>query len=488
MKRFISILLTLSICFSCTAIGFAETTDSCDCGITPVIYIPGFGEPIYMDPESENRTSVFPPEGNVIIDLIPEFIKAVVALLITHNHKNFGDAAIEVLNAMFSSASCNFDGTPIYENTGIKPKELPTDSERHMITNYDLRGSSDEPSGEYTFYYDSRLDPFFNAELLKEFVEHIKALTGHEKLTFACHSQGSSVLDTYLYLYGSKNIDKLIFLSPAYQGLSIMGGLLSHELSLKEKSGEFGLFLKQILGNGTPAKMLNPIIALLIKTGTIDSLLNIAETALFDQLDRVTENSIAPTLGTMPGIWSFVPSEYYETAKEKVFGNDSRYEPLIEKLDNYHYNVKLRLTEILSEAEDNGCSIIITVGYGMGSAPITKYPAMQSDGLIETKYTSIGATCADYSKDLGENYNQANTLCGHNHVSGDNVIDASTCAFPEYTWFFKYQDHNSYSGDIHEFINWAVLFDGQPTVNSNAEYPQFMQYNTETKEILTVLN
>lgn len=485
MKRIISVMLTISILFSCLVFATAEEPDNCNCGITPVIYVPGFGEEIYMNPESENRTSVFPPEGNKIIKCIPQFLKAVVALFITHNYDNFGDAAIDIIDELFASSACNFDGTPMFENTGIKPYDMPTDSEKHKIANYEFRGSDDEPVGEYTFLYDSRLDPFHNAELLKNFVDCVKNLTGHNTVTFACHSQGATVLATYLHLYGSDNIEKLVFMSPAYQGLSIMGGLFSHEMTLVNKAEEFRLFLNYLLGNGTAGKLLNPIISILIKIGFIDSVLNNAESALFDQLDRVTEKAIAPTFGSMPGLWSFVPTEYYETAKEKLFGNDERYEQLIEKLDNYHYNIKLKIPEIISEAQNNGCSVLITVGYGIPSAPITKFNAMQSDALIETKYASLGAKCADFAKDLGNGYMQQNVECGHNHLSSDNIIDASTCAFPEYTWFIKNQEHNDYNGDIHEFINWAVLYDGQPTVNSNKDYPQFMNYNTESGTLST---
>lgn len=488
MKRIISILLSVSILFSCSVFAFAESEDTCDCGITPVIYVPGFGEAIYMDHESDSRISIFPPEGNAILKCIPQFLKAFVALLITHNYDNFGDAAIDIIDELFGPSSCNFDGTPMYENTGIKPYKLPTDSERHKTANYEFRGSDDEPVGEYTFLYDSRLDPFYNAELLKEFVDYIKELTGHNTVTLACHSQGATVLATYLHLYGSDNIEKLVFMSPAYQGLSIMGALFSHEISLVDKTEEFRLFLSYILGNGTAGKILNPIISILIKAGVIESVLKNAETALFDQLEKVTEKAIAPTFGSMPGIWSFVPDEYYETSKEKVFVNDKRYEPLIEKLDNYHYNVKLRISEIITKAKDNGCSVIITVGYGITSAPITESHAMQSDALIETKYASLGANCADFSTDLGNNYVQNKTDCGHNHISSDNIIDASVCAFPEYTWFIKNQEHNDYNGDIHEFINWAILYDGQPTVSSNKDYPQFMSYNTETERLSSELN
>ena len=79
------------------------------------------------------------------------------------------------------------------------------------------------------------------------------------------------------------------------------------------------------------------------------------------------------------------------------------------------------------------------------------------------------------SATLGDSYTQAETNCGHDHVSPENFIDASTCAFPEYTWFIKGNGHNDFEEDYCEFIEWAIRYDGQPTVWSDEKYPQFME-------------
>ena len=106
---------------------------------------------------------------------------------------------------------------------------------------------------------------------------------------------------------------------------------------------------------------------------------------------------------------------------------------------------------------------------------------------------SIGATCSPIAETLGDGYKQANIDCGHNHVSPDKKIDASTCKYPEYTWFVKGNPHNKFNAPYREFITWAILFDGQPTVHSNEKYPQFnesrdirkaVKYLNEAKEEL----
>jgi hypothetical protein len=47
----------------------------------------------------------------------------------------------------------------------------------------------------------------------------------------------------------------------------------------------------------------------------------------------------------------------------------------------------------------------------------------------------------------------------------------------ESTWFINGMNHNDFNSGYLEFINCAITFDGQPTIESNENYPQFMQYS-----------
>ena len=479
MKKLTALILALAIISGSFTFAFADEgkNNVCDCGATPVIYIPGFGAHIYDNPKDPDREYVFPPENHVIVECIPHMIKAVFAVLISGRYDEFGDAAVDILNKMLMPASANFDGTPLFPETGIKDIPLTTDAEKHKIEKYEFVGDIDEDYGEYTFEYDWRLDPFYNAELLYDFSEYIKELTGHNEVIFACHSQGSTVVATYLSVYGNEGIEKVVFMCPAFQGISILGSLYTGNYQLAGKGEELAAFLSGMLDDSFGSQVLNTLIGFIIKTGLIDSLLDRLQTALDSQIDKIMDESIVPTLGSLPGTWTFIPEEDYEDAIVNMFGNDKRYAPLIEKLDRYHYEVKINLGKILAKAQNNGTAVIITAGYGLGGIPINSTPIAQSDFLIDTKYASAGATCADFGSDLGGDYIQADTACGHNHISPDNCIDASTCAMKESTWFIKGMNHNDFNGGYLEFIDWAITFDGQPTIESNENYPQFMQYS-----------
>ena len=147
-----------------------------------------------------------------------------------------------------------------------------------------------------------------------------------------------------------------------------------------------------------------------------------------------------------------------------MFGDDEKYATLISRIDDYHYNVQNNITDILSAAMDSGTPVAIVCGYGIAVIPVTTVTDSQGDMLIDTKYASLGATAAPFGGKLesGE------------RLSPDSQIDASTCAFPEYTWFVKYQSHNNWCEPYKAFILWLAQYDGQPTVTTNEAYPQFM--------------
>lgn len=470
MKKTLSILLVFTLVFSLGATVFASS-QKCTCNITPVVFVPGFGEPIYMNPDTEERISVFPPEDDAITDAVPDIVKAVLFGLMTGNFEAFGTYAMDAAYTMLGAAACDKEGNP-QENTGVEYEDPTVDT--HKNTAFVSDDSDD--NGYFEFIYDWRLDPIDNAKLLKEYISKVKALTGHNEIVLSAHSQGNTVIASYLHLYGSEGIEKLVFLSPAYQGLSLIGSLFAQEVSVLGKGDALAEYLNGVMGyEDATSQLISAAIKEINEIGTVDGILHYLQRLLDDQLDRVFAECLTDIMGTLPGVWAFVPDEYYETAKEKVFKGSDEYSVLIKKIDNYHYNVQTEIDSILKSAKANGTDIVISAGYNISSIPVTEADAAQSDFLIDTEYMSLGAVCAPFGETLGENYEQQKNLCGHNHVSPDGIIDASTCLFPEYTWFIKNNGHNAFGSDYCAFIEWAVRYDGQPTVHTNEKYPQFME-------------
>lgn len=468
MKRILSIVLTVTLLFSFCIPTFAASK-KCKCGMTPVVYIVGFGDTIYKDLDSDEPVSIFPPEGDAIAKSVPDLLVAVSSLLVG-NKDGFGKYASKAANIMLGELACNFDGTAP-ENTGIDPMGKLYDT--HKLPAFATEDDMDE--GYFKFRYDWRLSPLDNAELLKEYISQVKKLTGHNKVVLAAHSQGNTVLTSYLHLYGNKGIEKIVCLSPAFQGLSLIGSLFKREVSISHKGDALEEYLKGIMGfENAQSQLIVSVVSLINSYGIIDFALNYLQDVLDKELDKVFDECLIDIFGTMPGLWAFVPAEDYEEAKDAMFGNDNKYAEIIEKTDYYYKNVQKKTADILKKAKSNGVEIIIAAGYNISTIPITEDQASHGDYLIDTEKMSLGATCSTITGTLGDNYKQAKKACGHNHISPENTIDASTCAFPEYTWFFSGNGHNDFGDDYCEFIEWAIRYDGQPTVRSSKKYPQFM--------------
>ncbi len=472
MKKLICIILSLSIILSLAIPAFAA--EECNCDILPVVYVPGFGAGIHLNPDSDDYDTIFPPQQEAIDAALPDIIKAVIYGLIFKQYDKFGTLAIKAATPLIGGIACNPDGTSP-ENIGVRLSD-PTYYDTHQNTKYEFSTVDDvENPGEYYFGYDWRLDPIENAKKLKIFIDKVKAVTGHNEIVLSSHSQGNTVVTSYLHLYGSEGIAKIVLLSPAYQGLSLVGSLLTRTATVEKKGDEVVEFIKGIMDYSDPTnQLIIAIVSSLNKIGILDCLLGSVQDILDSQLDRVYDEFLIDVMGTMPGVWSFVPAQQYEEAKVKSFRGLEKYAELERKTDYYHYNVKTKTTEILDAAKANGTAIIITAGYDISSIPVSEEAPSHSDFLIDTKFMTIGATCSPISDTLGDGYKQKKTECGHNHVSSDNKIDASTCYYPEQTWLIKGNPHNEFNETYREFITWAILFDGQPTVHSSEKYPQFI--------------
>ncbi len=468
MKKFLSLILAAVLMISVCTPAFASGK-KCRCSMTPVVYIVGFGDAMYKDLDKEEPTPLFPPAGEDIVKAVPDLLVAVSSLLVGNND-GFGKYVSKGANALLGGLALNPDGTAP-ENTGIDPMGPIYDT--HKLAAFAPEDGMDE--GYFKFRYDWRLSPIDNAKLLKNYIAEVKKVTGHSEIVLAAHSQGNTILTSYLHLYGSKGIEKIICLSPAYQGLSLIGSLFKREVSISHKGDALEEYLKGIMGYETAqSQLIVAIVSLVNDYGIVDFALNYLQKVLDDELDRVFDECLIDAFGTMPGLWAFVPAEDYEDAKETMFGDNEKYAKIIKKTDYYYKNVQTKTVDILKKAKSGGTDIVIAAGYDISTIPVTKSQATHGDYLIDTENMTLGATCSTITGDLGKNYKQAKRGCGHNHISPENTIDASTCAFPEYTWFFAGNGHSDFGEDYCEFIEWAIRYNGQPTIRSNKNYPQFM--------------
>ena len=89
----------------------------------------------------------------------------------------------------------------------------------------------------YFFNYDWRLDPLKHADDLNLFIKNVKTQTKCDRVALAAFSMGGTVTCSYLYKYGSSDVDSVSLCSTAFQGTSCMGSMFSGDLEI----GTYGL-------------------------------------------------------------------------------------------------------------------------------------------------------------------------------------------------------------------------------------------------------
>ena len=472
MKKLIAVILSAVMIFSVLAPTASAATGKCNCGTLPTIYVGPLGNTdIYENPGAENERTIFRPTTESIIKIVFKVLPSLLPAVFTRDFTALGDALIESVYEAFGAMALDGNGNSA-ENVDVII-DLPTE------TNH---GKGDQ----YYFHYDWRLDPVEVAGQLDDFVDHVKKLTGHDMVNFRASSMGGVVTMAYFNEYGYGDVDACIFQSCPILGTDVAGDLLCRKLALDADA------LLAYATDGYPPfsagdTALWVLFNILYYSGLVDLVLGFGDT-LLDKLEtKVFDELMTPVFGTLLGLWAFVPDGSYEEAK-KINLDPKTQAGLIAKADYYHYQVQCRADEILNGALENGVRIMIVAGYNIQRTPLVEAMNNNSDATVDTKYASAGATVAPLNGTLGEGYVQKCNDCGHNHLSPDGVIDASTCILPENTWFIKDMLHSNAHDGIMEMYYWFMYSDEYYDVWSNPKYTQFIQNDKPNLRVIPMGN
>ena len=461
MKKFLAILMSVIILMSTMSLlAFAEED------VTPVIFVDGIGSSNTVN--TETGETVFPPSTDAIVAGVSKAILPLTSSIAKGDYEALSAPLCEALVTIFDGMACDENGNPVYPTTSAytMPDAETILSGKMAIDTPNLGFDA----AEITYFsYDWRMDMQTIASQLNDLVKSVKDATGADKVNLVGFSMGSCVVTSYLYEYGYEDIADVVILSGAFNGVTTCGEPFSGQIAFNEAG--MVTFLKTMLGNSFADTLLSALIDVLMQTGVLGNVLDVAEDINLAILDDVFEMGLKTTFARMPGIWSVIPYNMYDAAKELLIG-DNVTDEFIAKIDYYH-NVQGHNKEILDGVMENGGNLAIIAKYGSTIPPVSVSQLNIGDMVIDTVYTSFGATCADGNTTLGEDYVQA-VDCSHNHISPDNMIDASTAAYPEYTWFIKDLMHADHTPAQWELIRFIFASEEQPTVNDSEVYPQFL--------------
>lgn len=478
-KILISVILCLTVAF-CTLIPAFATEPK-----TAFIVVSGMNTfPLYKDGEK-----VFPTTAKTIAKLASKIILPLVGFFADGDYDKLGDSLFPAAAEAFDDLACNPDGNSKHDiTTDLFPLSAGNYPDSFMNEVKDEGGvvkAGIEAFGEdntYFFNYDWRLDPLKHADELNKFIKNVKAETKCDRVALAAFSMGGTVTLSYLYKYGSKDVDSVSLCSTAFQGTSCMGSMFSGELSVDA----YGLIRR--MAQLTRNDFLDELVMLIDNSleaykinASIDGYIN----GILSKLnDRLYKELIIPVFGYMPGLWALVDARNYEESKNFMLAvADSE---LIKAIDEYHYNVQAKAYDILKAAEKD-TNIYITAQYNMQGLPVSDTSTnSNNDFLIDVGYASGGAISSKLGGTLPDSYTQAKAD-GHNHLSADRQLDASTCMFPDQTWFIRDMAHVDYNvGESTDFLIWLAKSEKQLTVYDSGVYPQFMKYNSKDNTLSPV--
>ncbi len=223
-----------------------------------------------------------------------------------------------------------------------------------------------------------------------------------------------------------------------------------------------------------------------VNSGIVDGAIDVTEALLYEKLVEGMTSALAlATFYTWPSYWSAVTNEDYDTAINYVFGAQgsekrTQYAGLIEKLDNYNELVRKNIPGLFRSIKESGANVGVISKYGYQIVPVIESSDAVADQFASVTRSSYGATTSDVYGTLSDEYIAERVAQGKGkYISPDKQVDASTCIYPDYTWFTKGSSHSNWSLCENNLMHIVATADKQLTVN-DFDYTQFMVYDNST--------
>ena len=463
MKKFLCILLSLLLILTLSAPAFAADEEH------PTIYVLGAR---VVSLQAADGTQIFPNDSVDAGEVLKEYLKPCLEKLamgiLVRDYEEWAAEFHEAIVKVFGDLALDGNGEV---SDGSHPEHPYNYSLPQKTSNYEVY--------DYQLYYDWRVSPLESAELLKAYIDEVKAVTKESKVNLLGRCYGANVVQAYLTLYPEhalENVDDVSYLASSVDGLDSLGALFTADITLEPDA--VNNFVDYYMQNGDLIE--DPEIRTLI-TATVEMLnyisvlgltLDACELFVDEVKEAVFPRVLKDTFGGYVSYWSMVPAEKYEQARDFIFaGVEDEYAGFIAKCDRYHNEVQLKAEETLKYLESKGIDFYIVSKYSYPDVPISEGATALADGFTSVKRQSFGATCAEYGEVLSDKY--IDSLQNSKYLSPDHKIDASTCLFPETSYFVKDIYHDTFPHAINSFA--IKLMNSEATV-SGGEYPQYVRY------------
>lgn len=513
MKKIISVLLMMLMLFSvCSAgvyaigdIGKPNNTIQVNSSKSqvPIIRILGDGEPLYNEKQEKifhirSMTSAgFSSDDDEDSDVLSSVANILLPFLVDGLLNDEWDAYYENLQKEISdifSEICLDDNGEVSNGTGIS--QARKDEMAGYLARDAKKGKGYYAINDYRFWYDWRLDPIYTAGLLNDYIQEVKKITKCDKVSIMASCLGTIVTTTYIRLYGTDDLHGVGFTGSVSGGAEALSEAISGKFDIDGYAINRTLIDSDYVGEFNVDGFITSTIDLLTATGVIDYLKEgVRETLYAKLVEGVTSALALSTLFTFPTYWAAVSPEDYDDALLYVFGPEgsekrTKYAGLIEKIENYNTEIRKNYKTTIESIGENGVNFGAVSKYGFQILPICKSYDVVSDQFVSVNHSSFGATTSTIYDTLTDDYIQSRVEAGFaDYISPDKKVDASTCMYPESTWFMKNVSHSEYTTFERKLLYDVISADKQikcGDVVDGLTYSRFLVYDYGT-DIMTTM-
>lgn len=339
---------------------------------------------------------------------------------------------------------------------------------------------------DYCFWYDWRLDPMETAKTLHEFIQNVKRVTNSDKVALFAACLGSNVALAYIAQYGTEDLYSVALNASVSNGAEYVSESISGKARLDGYAIMRFLDCCGVTGMFNVDDFVRASIELATRSGLLDGWWKFTKATVYDKIAQGVTSALAlSSFFTMPCYWSCICPENYDDAMRYVFGEEGsekrqEYAGLIEKIENYHNTVSLHVPELMQSISDNGVLLSILAKYGMQMIPLNESNELVSDEFTSLKRASFGATTSTIFDTLSDDYIAQRIAEGKGkYISPDKQVDASTCMFPDNTWFVKGATHVTRT-DVENEIQYTCLTADRQLSVDDFDWTQFLVFDNET--------
>lgn len=480
MKKIISLFLAvLMICTGFTAVASAAYSPYSN---VPIVYFNGKGDHIFR-PDGSRVYPVATPDGYImdaVKDCLPDLINALKDDT-QENWNIYRDKLLSYVEPLYTDLRMDGNGNSkegYHIDWAIDAGDIANKAAAYG-GNYGIRA--------FDFHMDWRLDPFEIASQLRTYIGLVKQYTGASKVNLVVRCEANAMLAAYYSMYGYEDFNCVEMYVSSLAGCEEVSALFSGNIEITAAAltrflDSYEENLKAGIENDGLTEFIYDTLYMLRETYTLDGVLLLLKPVI----NKLYQNAIAPAVlasyGTLPGIWTLVRADEYQDAKKWVFnGVENEYAGLIAKLDRYYNEVSTKYTGLLEASKAAGVKTAVYAKYGdYQLIPISSSNDKINDGVVALDGSSYGAITADYTEVLSDAYiANAQAKGTAKYISPDRKVDASTCVFPDTTWFIYNSTHKEFPNTIHDDLMMPFFTtNGTLTVWDDAALPQYIHSTT----------